>query len=56
MGFTGYLSPIITVFVGVVFCNEAVSVDKIFGFCCIGLALVLVFIDTVRTAETVSDK
>lgn len=56
MGFTGYLSPIITVFVGVVFCNEAVSVDKVFGFCCIGLALVLVFIDTVRTDETVSNK
>lgn len=54
MGFTGYLSPIITVFVGVVFCNEVVSVDKIVGFSCIGVALVLVFIDTLRTAKTIS--
>lgn len=54
MGFTGYLSPIITVFVGVVFCNEVVSIDKIVGFSCIGLALVLVFIDTIRTAKTIS--
>lgn len=51
MGFSGYLSPIITVFVGIVFCGEVLTTEKAVGFSCIFFALVLFLADTMKTVK-----
>lgn len=54
MGFSGYLSPVITVFVATVFCGEPLTMDKIVGFSFIAAALVMFLADTVRTSRQIS--